>query len=289
MKYYKLLSIIYVFILPILTTAQNTKMINDGTIIIEKNLRPANLFKSFLISHKINPDNLETIVKDSQRLWLRNHGLERWHLKKTTNEKLFEKFKLFGMTEACYPSDKFYHYLLIFGAAIPTMQKRIDFLKKLYYNGVRFKEIIFLTGQRILDPKVDKIKQNKFTKKLTTEADAVRYIIKNDNFFLHLSKDIQIKIIDTQNRIINKSKRRPTTSDTIREWLNTNPPPNTILAISNQPYIGWQSSILNSYLPSSFQSEVVGGSSSNKLPTDVYLDNLARWLYQLQFYYKKEK
>lgn len=73
---------------------------------------------------------------------------------------------------------------------------------------------------------------------------------------------------------------RPTTEDTIKKWLETNPSSGTCLAISNNPHIGYQHSVLKTYLPDEFKLETVGSSASLELPMAFYLGEMARWMYQ---------
>jgi hypothetical protein len=83
--------------------------------------------------------------------------------------------------------------------------------------------------------------------------------------------------------------RRPLTADTLSAWLATNPTPGTCLAISNQPYVAYQQTVLKTLLPSDFSVQTVGAATSE--PTEkisIMLDTLARILFQeLQFLQKK--
>lgn len=76
------------------------------------------------------------------------------------------------------------------------------------------------------------------------------------------------------------SIRRPNTADTIMSWLTTNPEPGSLLVFANQPYVGYFEAVFNTFLLDSFSTEVIGGEASEGAPLALFLDNLARWLYQ---------
>ena len=56
--------------------------------------------------------------------------------------------------------------------------------------------------------------------------------------------------------------------------------PGNILAISNQPYVGYQNAVLQNLLPNTFGIETVGKSASPNIKITTALDTLARWLQQ---------
>ena len=80
---------------------------------------------------------------------------------------------------------------------------------------------------------------------------------------------------------------RPTTEDSIKIWLETKPAERKILAVSNNPHIGYQESVLKTYLPKDLNLETVGPAASLKLPLAFYLGEMTRWLYQEQIRLKK--
>ena len=73
---------------------------------------------------------------------------------------------------------------------------------------------------------------------------------------------------------------RANTEDTLRHWLTTDPIPGTCLAVSSQPFVGYQHSVARTVLPVNFEIETVGDISAEDEPLAVYLDTVARWLYQ---------
>src|SRR3989338_5300137 len=95
-------------------------------------------------------------------------------------------------------------------------------------------------------------------------------------------------IIDTPEQITATGKlSRPTTADTIKQWLaQESPEPGTCLCISDQPYCNYQHIVCASYLPKSFTIETVGKKASDHERISTYLDTIARTLYQYQIYLK---
>ena len=73
---------------------------------------------------------------------------------------------------------------------------------------------------------------------------------------------------------------RPNTKDTLIEWLKKNPAPGKCLFISNQPFSGYQDSIARTVIPPTFSIETIGVEANQKLGIAIFLDNLARWIYQ---------
>ncbi len=82
------------------------------------------------------------------------------------------------------------------------------------------------------------------------------------------------------------SIKRPTTGDTIKLWLTELAPQGKILAISNQPYVGYQHAVLKSFVPKELLVETVGPKTA-VVNSDIVVDNLARWLYQENLLQKK--
>ncbi len=69
-------------------------------------------------------------------------------------------------------------------------------------------------------------------------------------------------------------------SATFKLWLNEKSLPDSILAFSNQPYVGYEHAVFKTLIPKEFSIETVGPKANAIMSVDVFLDNLARWLYQ---------
>ena len=119
------------------------------------------LFAAPIQDHKIDLDaafELCLALNIPLNQWLRKSGQERWEIAElSSNQRLlvFNWAKEQGLFDPWKPLCASYDKALIFGATTPRMKMRLDNLKQLWEEGIRFKEIVWLTGDRPLDPQVD--------------------------------------------------------------------------------------------------------------------------------------
>ena len=73
---------------------------------------------------------------------------------------------------------------------------------------------------------------------------------------------------------------RPNTADTIDAWLAGSPKPGSCLFVSNQPYAGYQKSVVDTIMSKGFSVEIIGPAAAENLEVAKYLDTIARWMYQ---------
>src|SRR5579872_2282434 len=223
--------------------------------------------------------DLPSIVKETQLRWLRKTK-ERWEIPDLYPEKKAQAMPLLkqlGCTEAFYAQALFYDYALILGGESVRAQERIDFLIAEWQRGVRFKEVVILTGTRFLDPKTEPLAAS-----LKTETEMMLYLFEKTKMPKEL-KELPLIVIDTPQQLDRSGIiRRPITSDTVRAWLKTHPKPGKCLVISNQPFIGYHDAVLRTELGKIFFTETVGAAADRSLFLPIYLDNLARWIYQIQ-------
>jgi hypothetical protein len=216
--------------------------------------------------------DLQQIVSITQQKWVQL-GKERWEYEPVDEEKkplLLPYFKNLGMVNAIDARQIHYDYALIHGALHSTVQKRIAHLVTQFNRGVRFKQVVLLTGQRLLDPKTSE-KDLPFQ----TEAEMMLWVWENFDMPQELKK-IPYLLIDATAG----NKARPNTADTLAAWLKTNPKPGSCLLVSSQPFCGYQDCVAKTILPPSFVTETIGKESAPGVTVAVYLDNLGRWLYQ---------
>ncbi len=256
--------------------ANNTQFINNSKVLLE-NHRPTGALTTLLERHHINSLKLPIIIQKTQKLWLRQPNQERWDLEKTTTKSLQSLFTDLGMTQACLPTQKHYNYAVLMGASVDRMQLRLQFLLEQCQNGLAFDQFVVLTGMRSLnDQEFDRIpKLGGNIQDIKTEADAIRYLLEWTPLPAAFR---QIPWLIVEAPMI--QGKRPNTASTALAWLANNPSPGSVIAISNQPYIGYQSTSLQTVLPKTFTVEVIGRQANENIPDSVYLDNLARWLFQ---------
>ena len=243
----------------------------------ERTIDPVALSK--LASRLGIPSNRDIVI-EIQKRWLRKAGQERWEIAELPiDQRLFvlnwatEQ----GLFASWKPLCKTYDKALILGATTSRMQMRLDYLKQLWDEGTRFSEIVWLTGERLLDTQVDNL-----TDRCRTESEAA-HILWEETALPHEMRSLPVIFIAAPMKSDGVSLKRPNTQDTIVSWLTTAPQPCKVLFVSNQPFCGYQFAVVNACLPEQFQFDVVGPGTD---PTNqsaiaaITLDTIARWLYQ---------
>lgn len=234
---------------------------------------PHPALSQILQTEGVNSTDFTEILQATQKQWLRKAGGERWHIQDTsyTHEQSCQEL---GMLETIKPTKKYYDYAVVLGATVPSMQKRMQFLKELLVNRkIKVNKIVLLTGPRKLIPEVDFLALDDSLhqiKDMQTETEAGAYILNR----LFPSR-AEVDVIDA----IEFSGARPNTDDTVRAWLKTNPKSGKVLAISHQPYVSRQEKVLQKLLPKSFNIDGVGVGVVKKVSDQNLLDELARWIY----------
>ncbi len=249
---------------------------------------------------KIKHDGtLGSVVEATQKGWLRKAGTERWEMDnareelKPALEPLFQKL---GIIDEVAPTAKQYTYGLILGATITSMRERFAYALDLWKKGVVCTHLVFLVGERPLDPvkeseavlydahnmylpfRPDWKRQNVQPK---TETDAAKLLFDQANLPKEFKDSVKITFIDTpMQKLPDGTFRRPNTGDTVNLFKPMlEKTPGTILAISNQPYVGYQDAVTRTLL-AGYSVETVGAKAKGNIHIGVTLDNLARWIYQ---------
>jgi len=220
------------------------------------------------------------LLIETQKHWLRKPGQERWEVAELSeNQKLFvlKWAREQGLFSSWKPLYKEYDKALILGASTSVMQTRLNYLKELWDQGIRFHEIVWLTGDRSLDPRIDDL-----TNRCKTESEAA-LILWEETRLPEEMRYLPVLFIAVPMKMEGPSLKRPNTEDTIIAWLKTDPQPCKTLFVSNQPFCGYQFAVIKGNLPDSFQFDVIGpGVDPTKYPNAaaILLDSIARWIYQ---------
>lgn len=258
-------------------------------------------FSSPIQDHTIDPTALSdlasalgipqdaNIIEETQKKWLRKPNQERWEMTELSSDQkkiVLNWAKKQGHFSAWTPIYKIYDKAFILGGTVPRMQMRLDFLKILWEEGVRFNEIIWLTGDRPLDNRIDGL-----LSLCRNESEAAKIIwdkasLPND---MH---NLYVTFIPVPMKTESSSHTRPNREDTIIAWLKTNPGPCKALFVSEQPFCGHQFSILKKVLPKDIEFEMVGPGvdSLDDYPAvaAITLDSIARWIYEEEKVSKKQ-
>ena len=241
---------------------------------------------------------LANIVEETQNQWLRAAGKERWQVDEIlTNRKdeLLPLFKQLGLYNEIKPSQKQYDYVLLLGATTHRMWTRLRYVYRLWEQGIRFNHIILLGSERPLDPTLETVEvlngEHDASLSKRTDIDASVDLPKSEAqafayIFNHIDlpaamRELPLTIIDSAMRVNpNGTTKRPTTGDTIVDWLAQQPAPGTCLLVSNQPYVYYQDSVAKTFIPEQWHVETAGAPASDSVRVVELLDTLARTLYQ---------
>lgn len=222
------------------------------------------------------------ILSETQKRWLRKAGQERWELTELSSEQrlfVLNWAEAQGLFAPWKPILKTYDKALILGTTTSRMQIRLDYLKELWLQGIHFNEVVWLTGERPLDKRVDDL-----IDRCSNESEAAHILWEETNLPEDM-RHLPVVFVAAPIKREGTSLKRPNTEDTIVAWLKTDPQPCSALFISDQPFCGYQFAVIKTCLPEWVQFDLVGqGVDPNSHPTAaaITLDSIARWLYQSQ-------
>lgn len=242
---------------------------------------------------------LQQLVDATQKEWLRKPGSERWQIEEKFPElrtKIIGALDEIGLFTEIKPSDKKYSYCLILGATVQRVRTRLAYAIALYNAGIHFDRIIFLGGQRPLDANIESAAMlvDPANGELSIRADwqqpaplptteyGMMKLVYDQADMPAAFASIPVTFIDSpMQQKPDGTLARPTTGDTIKDWLATEPKTGSCLFISNQPYVGYQDAVARTFMPATFGVETVGPrvDKDDELVA-VLLDTMARWLYQ---------
>jgi len=163
------------------------------------------------------------------------------------------------------------------GATTSRMQMRLDYLKQLWNEGIRFSEVVWLTGERPLDPKADGLLD-----RCSNESEA-SHILWEEADLPEEMRHLPVVFIAVPMKMEGALLKRPTTADTIIAWVENFPGVCSALFVSDQPFCGYQFSVVKGSLPETVQFDLVGQGAdprSHPAAAAITLDAIARWIYQ---------
>lgn len=237
-----------------------------------------------ILDHKIDPEALQelasffkipkhaNLIEETQKTWLRKPGCERWEMEELSSDQ--KDFVLKWASKAGFFSpwkgvETTYDKALILGATTNRMKRRLEFLKELWNDGVRFDEIVWLTGKRPLDSRIED-----FADRCSDESQAARLIWEETSF----PGELTVTFIEVP---MKDGGKRPDTRDTILAWLEKFSIPCKCVFVSDQPFCGYQFGAIKACMPEEFLFDVVGNGETpqNHGAAAITLDSIARWIY----------
>ncbi|OGB97316.1 hypothetical protein A3F06_00005 [candidate division TM6 bacterium RIFCSPHIGHO2_12_FULL_36_22] len=258
--------------------AINKHAVHHESIEYVRYVPDANLYHVLQLFDIHHDGSLEEIVKQTQKEWLRAPDKERQDMDELVlknGKQVLSALKQLGFINQVDPKNTTYDYVLFMGATVPSMKDRLDYLLELWKKGIRFEHLIFLVGERPLTVKMDGYDALEHS---ATEFEAMRYMYNHADLPLGFKESIRsVVFIDAP---MNLGNKRPTTGDTIKYWLLTDPQPGNCLVISRNPHIKYQDAVVRELLPSGFAIETTGRMTLLNQNIAVILDAVARWLYQ---------
>ncbi|MGE5196664.1 MAG: hypothetical protein ACM3JI_04985 [Anaerolineae bacterium] len=229
---------------------------------------------------------LSSIVEETQKSWLRSQGKERWQLTDQIAEekkrKILNIARKIGFVDERPAQKKDYRYAILLGASLESSQARFIFLRKLWEQGVRFKELVFLTGERPLDAQYEMARLPPYLEKEKpkTEKELLQTLFRR----LPLPQELRtlpLCIVSVPMQPAPSGMRRPNTADTIIAWMNQSPSVDSCLFISEQPCILYQDAVVRFHMKEGFEIETVGPELTEKEGCcSALLDSMARFLFQ---------
>ncbi len=240
-------------------------------------------------------DTLPTIVGATQKAWLRKG--ERWEMQQGKEEEIRDQlmpiFKELGFVDEVCPqiTDVPYDNALLLSNVAPDVRLRWAHLKYLWDQGTRFNKVVVLSAAIPLLPVYESkevlLTENKgilpFRKSWefdgvlpTNQTEMIDFIREQSDLPTAWDRIPQVWI-DTP---MKTNGARPNTADTVNYWLKDKPKPGTCLSVTNQPYVLYQDSVVRTLLPKEFELTTVGTKAGNDCSVGLYLDTIARTLFQ---------
>ncbi len=227
----------------------------------------------------------KAIIEATQARWLRAPALERWQcspLKDLDTEKSFALFSELGMTEEMRAQKNYYDYVAIAGATVHRVRTRLAFLKSEWERGLRFGKLVFLTGDRPLDPEVESEEAlGRAPCRPCNETEMMLLV------FQEIEPPTEWKerllIVDTPRP---RGKSRPNLVDTYVEFARGKPRAGSLLLIGDEPFLPrFLAAAHPIFDPIGIEVEAAGYGVTfeefrrHPLALAICLDELARWIY----------
>lgn len=244
---------------------------------------------SFLTKHLLQileitgmePLHNQEPMLDQMNIWAQKNLLrqgERWDEQTDRYEKLSSQLRpllaeLRFINQIVAPINH-YQGALIHGSTVNTTKVRIQYLDSEWNRGVRFSSLYFLTGSRPLTAA-----ERSFIP-VETEAEMTQFLWNEMDISPDMKSQVEVFFINAPMK--QNLSLRPTTEDTVNEWLKTSPPLGHYLAISNAPHIPRQDFILQTLAPKKYSFDTIGPGASENEKMVIFLDELARFLYSLK-------
>lgn len=194
---------------------------------------------------------------------------ERWTFQdwmEDRREEILPFLKEMGYFDERHATETHYNYAVVLGSLHASVKRRMTFLIEEWNRGIRFDQVVFLTGQRKLHPEKEPFPH------LEMETDMMEWTWNQ----LEMPEELRALPLIVIDAKPHPFRQRPNTMLTVQRWLQDRPLPGSCLVFSCQPYLNYQEQILKMVLPTTFTVETVGPGGGSTSPLSVLLDTVAR-------------
>ena len=201
---------------------------------------------------------------------------KEWHAVISDKKALLlNDLESLGMIDSVEPKQKSYRYALVMGATTGSVAKRLDYLASLKQNGLNFKEIVLLGGERQLRD----IEKDGLPEHITTEAQMMEYLCAHH---ATLKNDTALLVNAPMAKHSDGTFIRPNTDDTIVYFSKIAPADGSCLVISNNPYVLRQTKVAQRILDQVRFPTEGAGKKVNPETIDIVMlmDEFARTIYE---------
>jgi hypothetical protein len=162
----------------------------------------------------------------------------------------------------------------------PTFIQRIVYFSQLIKKGFQAKNVFLLGGERKLDDDHERATLEVLGAD-AREMDMLEYHVRKiKTRDPHLNEINFIKCSTPYQTCEDGSNRRPNTEDTVRRWRGEYDDGGSVLCLTNQPYVYYQTSVVRNVL---WKDTVVFGAGpaaeTSDRSTAIALDTIARLIY----------
>jgi hypothetical protein len=218
---------------------------------------------------------------NTQRAWLRPAGQERWELPHASYQDTRLRKLLATSPFACErrPVQPYWDNVLLMSAIEPVFVSRLRYLRRLFADGMRAGRVFLLGGERRLLPHheagaIKALGEN------STEIEMLIHHAERQRAKENILRAIAFLPCSTPYQpSADGSLRRPNTLDTVKTWQSTCDDGGSVLCLTNQPYVLYQTAIICSVLGQDRHIQGSGPAAEHNFKTAIVLDALARWIY----------
>jgi hypothetical protein len=251
------------------------------------------------VGNNVTLDGLNKILQDN---WFSKDAAFRFKITgdPPTDEQV-DYLRSLGHVDAIHTPylDQGWTEVLFLGAMIARVRDRLAFLCNEIRSGTAVRGPIFMLGSnRLLDPEKEcenvlltpapnlpfKAGWSRPAATPVTEIDMMKFVVEQSDIPLDWKmtewKIVYVPTPDVQIRGTDKI-RPANTLDTVVEFFQRyRPDIGRTLVASNQPFVGYQETIVRRILPSAMSVVGIGPAANIKLPLKTFLDNIAKEIYE---------